>query len=90
VDVFGRQLHPLKEIVQGPPGEGFCPATEDNFDIENKELLQVAHPQEFQDAINLNYLQEVSQTETYAMRKKVNEPAGGLDEHVGKPEIGTE
>jgi len=24
VDVFGRQLHPLKGIVRGPPSEGFA------------------------------------------------------------------
>jgi len=71
VDVFGRQLHPLKGIVRGPPGEGFRLTPEGHFDMENKRLCQVAHPLEFQDAVNLDYLQDVLQTETTAMQRKL-------------------
>lgn len=53
VDVFGRQLG-RTEGSRGPPGFGFKLTTDNQYDIENKRLCNVAESREPNDAANLN------------------------------------
>lgn len=58
VDVFGRLLVDKKEIIKGPPGNGFELTNDGHFDIQNKKICHVADPVDPTDATNLKTLLE--------------------------------
>ena len=56
VDVFGRQLKESQGI-QGPPGIGFHFTADENYDVKNKKLCNLAAPTNPHDAVNLETMQ---------------------------------
>lgn len=74
VDVFGRQLNQA-EGVRGPPGIGYKITKDGQYDLENKRLCNLAQPINFNDAVNLETLQNKIEAEVQRvlkpLRKKV-------------------
>jgi len=71
VDVFGRHLHSGKGVMQGPPGERFRLTAEGNYDITNKRLCHVAPPMDVYDAINLECVEDLIETESTQMQRRL-------------------
>lgn len=59
VDVFGRSLIKSREVRQGPPGVGFSLTEDNDFDIKNHRLCNVASALNLTDAANLYDLEIV-------------------------------
>lgn len=62
VDVFGRQLG-RTEGIRGPPGFGFKLTSNNQYDVENKRLCNVAESSEPKDAVNLELTKHLIQQE---------------------------
>ena len=63
IDVFGRQFKRAEAVSLGPPGIGFKLTLDEQYDIENKKLCNVAEAQDTNDAVNLNLIQRMIQKE---------------------------
>lgn len=63
IDKFGRSQISISgnktKLFRGPKGEGFNLTTDGNFDINGKKLCNVSNPTDPNDAVTLNYLQQV-------------------------------
>lgn len=60
VDVFGRKLKDKTNAPhRGPPGVGFKLTPEGHFDLENKQLTNLAPPKQPNDAVNLKTVQDM-------------------------------
>ena len=57
--------------MRGPPGEGFRLTTEGDYDITNNRLCHVAPPMDVHDAINLDYVEDLIQTESTQMQRRL-------------------
>ena len=57
--------------MRGPPGEGFRLTPEGDYDITNKGLCHVAPPMDVHDAINLDYVEDLIQTESTQMQRRL-------------------
>lgn len=62
VDVFGRQLG-RNEGTRGPPGFGFKLTADNQYDVEEKRLCNVAESREPHDAVNLSFAKHLVQQE---------------------------
>lgn len=56
--MFGRQLGRTTGS-RGPPGVGYKLTADDQFDVENKRLRNVATPRDSGDAVNLDTLRKL-------------------------------
>lgn len=72
VDVFGRKLD-KKEGVRGPPGIGYKITEEGNFDCDNKRICNVAHPQDLNDAVNMDFFCRLLDAELRNVKKTLSE-----------------
>lgn len=66
IDVFGRNLGGAKSS-RGLPGIGYNLTVDNQFDISNKRLCNVAAPEQLNDAVNLNTLQSKLEIELKSM-----------------------
>lgn len=77
VDIFGRgtgELSLTVKRIRGPPGVGFKLTTEEQYDIEQKRLCNVAEPMNPGDAVNLLRLQRADdflRTDLYKLESKI-------------------
>ena len=74
LDVFGKKLEG-SQPSRGPPGIGFNFTTDGHFDLENKRLSNVGEPSHPNDAISLNFLKSILQTEVNYISSKFGEIA---------------
>jgi hypothetical protein len=66
IDIFGRPLasgrgEGNKSSVRGPPGIGFKTTADDQYDIDNKRLCNIADPEHANDAVSLQSVQSILQ-----------------------------
>ena len=57
VDVFGRRTE-KPEATRGPPGIGYKLTEDEQFDVENKRICNLAAAVDKGDAVNLKTLQQ--------------------------------
>ena len=70
LDVFGRNLEGT-QVSRGPPGLGFNFSPDGNFDMENKRLCNVGEPIDLNDAVSMQTLKSVLQTEMNYLASKL-------------------
>lgn len=59
VDKFGRhQTSTLQARLRGPPGVGFKTTAEGDYDMNSKRLRMVGKPQDVDDAVTVNYIND--------------------------------
>lgn len=77
VDVFGRQLDNTQTVknrgLPGSPGVGFKITADDNYDLENKRLCNVANPEEQNDAATLSIVHRKLHNTIKILRKEMND-----------------
>lgn len=61
IDIFGRQLVSggSKNSIRGPSGVGFKITTDNQYDMDNKRLCNIAKPQNPNDAVSLSVVQHI-------------------------------
>ena len=79
VDVFGRQLG-RNEGTRGPPGFGFKLTIDDQYDVENKRLCNVAESREPNDAANLSLVKHLIQQEITILLRITTKQREDLDD----------
>ena len=77
--MFGRQLGQNKD-TRGPPGFGFKLTIDDQFDVENKRLCNVADSQEPNDAANLSLVKHLIQQEMTILLRITSKQREDLDD----------
>ena len=85
LDVFGRKLEG-SQVSRGPPGIGFNLTEEGHFDLENKRLCNIQDPIQSYDAVNLNALKNILQSEIDFITSKIAEIAKVIQEYKNSVE----
>lgn len=67
IDVFGRKLRTNNKGTRGPPGVGYKFTPDGQFDVENKRLCNVAAPVKSDDAVNLQTLKRLLESDVRSL-----------------------
>lgn len=76
LDIFGRSVdfHASIKSVRGPPGIGFKHTADNQFDLQNKRLCNVAEPIDKQDAVTLGKFKKAMRN----VRNEIQELRGNI------------
>lgn len=85
VDIFGRGSGEHSQGLRGPPGKGFKLTTDEQYDVEQKRLCNVAEPINLGDAVNLTRLNKTNEylrSDLFTLESKITALTQDFSKHV--------
>lgn len=84
IDIFGRRLAGSRVRVgtRGPPGVGFKTTADNQYDMDGKQLCNIADPRQLNDAVNLKTVQKAIEASQGPLRESMDALGKKLNENI--------